>query len=259
MWWMAMALAETPDGGCPEDARRLSTEACSICVDGQGRLEGPAVAAEDGQTTRWVGHGGRVVEETVSYAEDGQRTVATPRRWSARSMEVSWCDLTFTIHPTTDYTKPAMTLYDAAGAERSETEFYGKDLRMYQTVWFGDDGRIVGLRTGRRLPEPDAHMRGHWTDGYYGRRDHGPWMYEDETGGVEDGRFRRGQPVGRWTVTRQSGDVAQTGRYNDGAAHGRWSCLDEDGSSASGRYRDGRRVGSWVWLDAAGGTVAVVR
>lgn len=136
-------------------------------------------------------------------------------------------------------------------------KYFGFWRRNMRNLYAMPDGSydVVGAR---RYPAPGAHMRGHWTDGYYHRRTLGSWRVTLENGSVERGQWAKGEPVGVWTVVATNGRVVERGAYAWGYPTGKWTCASDDGAVTTGRYRLGRQVGDWVTVDAAGAVVSTV-
>jgi hypothetical protein len=105
---------------------------------------------------------------------------------------------------------------------------WGWRQRNMRNLYSMPDGTwdVVGAR---RYPSPGAHMRGHWTDGYYHRRTVGRWRITLENGSVESGHWAMGEPVGLWTVVATGGQVVERGAYARGFPVGRWTCRAGDG------------------------------
>ncbi|GDX79003.1 hypothetical protein LBMAG42_08140 [Deltaproteobacteria bacterium] len=146
---------------------------------------------------------------------------------------------------------------DETGKVAIIEQFWGWRQRNMRNLYAMLDGTwdVVGAR---RYPAPGAHMRGHWTDGYYHRRTLGYWRVTLENGSVENGHWGKGEPVGLWTVVATDGRVVERGRYDSGYPNGRWTCEADDGAVTTGRYRLGRQVGDWVTVDATGAVVSTV-
>ena len=239
---------------CPDGATMHSGDGCQICVDAAGFLHGTQEL--DRGATTWVAEHGQL---QLQYRwRDGGGVVETRYRQPRREKitravcgerKVSWWE---------PREPPRAWIFDEQDELVAVLRYFGRQHRMYRRTEFGEDGEVAFIQTGRRWPVPDAHMRGHWTDGYFGRRDHGRWRYTDEDGRVENGRYLKGQPHGRWTVT-DGKETVEVGHYRHGYPSGRWTCERADGSQVRGHYRKGERTGTWTWFDADGNEMEIVR
>ncbi len=114
------------------------------------------------------------------------------------------------------------SLKDGGGTIIEDT--WGLLARNVRKRLVSEDGREQVLYSVRKAV-PDAHLRGHWTDGMYHTPFVGNWVATSPDGRVERGQWHRGHPVGRWRVTH-SGIVVEAGRYRRGLPHGIWLCND---------------------------------
>lgn len=240
--------------GCPAGTHEVETESgCARCVDDQ-REDAGLLRFADGDAAYEVAFAGEQVLRVERSFEGEPPTlqIADLRTGSRESMVL--CGSTLKMPAPS----PAgLRWVDATGKLVLIQQLWGLGLRNMRTLYAMPDGTydVVGAR---RYPAPGAHMRGHWTDGYYHRRTLGPWRVTLENGSVERGQWARGEPAGLWTVVAPDGRIVERGRYLRGYPNGVWTCGTDNGGASSGRYRLGKRVGDWVTVDAAGAVVSAV-
>lgn len=239
---------------CPAGMHEVKWgDGCERCADDVQRATG-VVRYADGDTAYEVAYAGPQVTrmERRIPGEPPALRIADLSTGARESREVCGVKLGM---PTASWA--GLRWLDETGKVVLIEQFWGWRQRNMRNLYAMPDGTwdVVGAR---RYPAPGAHMRGHWTDGYYHRRTLGRWRVTLEDGSVENGRWGKGEPVGLWTVVATDGQVVERGAYAWGYPVGKWTCRAGDGSLTTGRYRLGRQVGDWVTVDAAGAIVSRV-
>lgn len=242
----AADLSEEP---CPTGTELIEGTSCRLCI------------SEDGASgTAWFDSGSTQYKMSYEHGRSTRFEVLDSSGSEVRHADVSTgsqTSLRICEHavPVPAPDREGLLWLDSSGLAAERILRYGGRGQFLQHTIYRDGGEndTFGVRDG---PAYRAHARGHWSDGYYHRREVGPWRMTAPDGSVETGHWARGEPVGDWRVVRSDGVTVEEGVYKAGYPHGQWTCVEQDGTTFVGVYSKGLRVGVWTRTDAEGNVIS---